>query len=744
MLGDEWFKTLSDEIQKTTIFIPLITTEWLRSTICVSECYAAELAGIEILPIFFPTSVSILSSSETESYYFFRRRNGIEVGSNLELSDAIPEILSHANDFFSSENRQFKKSLSQYSFPIDKNTSPFPGLLSYDDHDSHAAILFGRDIEIISLIDKINSNLNSSLSKFLIVRGISGVGKSSLLKAGILPRLRRIYPSHLIFRSFRPGLNIIQNFLSSIISTIRQPYFYSENRTELENSISSVQRNNNLSDMSSLKIILDQIMSLIRHHKIRGVIITIDQFEEIFSQDEAHMDTFFTFISDFLSNVTNVQFILTCGESKYIYLREVLRGKRLPYESIEIEEIPNHRLSEVISKPAKRYGFEISDKLIDRIIKDAPQENAIPLVAFTLQSLFRNSESKPSIGTDDYGNGISIPEIIDVAAEKALRGISVSEAGLPAIRELADSHDFSIVQSMVMSKLISMPGGVSEYTDLGTSPNYRFETKIQLMSSFNPDEREAIKHFCDWRLMSLKVNNDGTETVEFIHNSVLKHWRRFQAWVSSKNNLLAGANYLHAKFNLGSATNNTLTPMVFETRDLLLSRIIDEDIFVPNLPAAISSKLRGELLNRGNEVDLFFKIRETAHLMDQSQSGKNSRSSVTPYDTGITTDHSSYLYSQLRGFAKNEALYPHDDSFKDYFNDKELNLFNEFISMRNQFKRKKVPNFFLGVILIILAMVVFYFSDYSNPDEQINSDTRNNVFATPELIIGGIQSKINR
>ena len=61
-------------------------------------------------------------------------------------------------------------------------TDPFPGLRPFEFEESH--LFFGRDGQVEKLIDKL------SQPRFVAVTGTSGSGKSSLVRAGLLPALR--------------------------------------------------------------------------------------------------------------------------------------------------------------------------------------------------------------------------------------------------------------------------------------------------------------------------------------------------------------------------------------------------------------------------------------------------------------------------------------------------------------------------------------------------------------------------
>ncbi len=64
---------------------------------------------------------------------------------------------------------------------VEKPANPFPGLRPFEFHESH--LFFGRDSQSEQLIAKL------AATRFLAVVGTSGSGKSSLVRAGLLPTL---------------------------------------------------------------------------------------------------------------------------------------------------------------------------------------------------------------------------------------------------------------------------------------------------------------------------------------------------------------------------------------------------------------------------------------------------------------------------------------------------------------------------------------------------------------------------
>ena len=111
--------------------------------------------------------------------------------------------------------------LDPEAFAIDRKLRPmpFPGLASFGDDDADAALFYGRSREIAETLEELRKvRAERDLRPFVIL-GASGAGKSSLLKAGIIPRLRREAPAWLPLRAFRPGADPLLNFAEALART---------------------------------------------------------------------------------------------------------------------------------------------------------------------------------------------------------------------------------------------------------------------------------------------------------------------------------------------------------------------------------------------------------------------------------------------------------------------------------------------------------------------------------------------
>ena len=144
------------------------------------------------------------------------------------------------------------------------NRNPFPGIRPFEEHESH--LFFGRDEQI--------DYLKTSLRKYFVaVLGGSGSGKSSLVRAGLLPRLSK---EEWDIAIFKPQNIPLANLCSSL-----KGINWEMNKDDTFQDLISI----NL-DLSSNGIVETYIQSGSK----KRLLLIVDQFEELFVFKDQRID----------------------------------------------------------------------------------------------------------------------------------------------------------------------------------------------------------------------------------------------------------------------------------------------------------------------------------------------------------------------------------------------------------------------------------------------------------------------
>jgi len=225
--GHNWADALRANASSARVVICLVTPNWLASGECPSEFKAAWYMGKRIIPLFLLGNEAALSDAQnTELLRVRAEAQGIDLtpflapgGLDLSANEAAAELLKKG---LREAGALAAVGLDPNAFEINRSIrpSPFPGLSSFGDEDADAALFFGRSREIADVLETLRKMRAASEANPLVILGASGSGKSSLLKAGIIPRLRREAPAWLPLRAFRPGADPLLNFAEAITKTL--------------------------------------------------------------------------------------------------------------------------------------------------------------------------------------------------------------------------------------------------------------------------------------------------------------------------------------------------------------------------------------------------------------------------------------------------------------------------------------------------------------------------------------------
>jgi hypothetical protein len=275
---------------------------------------------------------------------------------------------------------------------------PYKGLQFFDESDT--GLFFGREQLTKGLTERLRNRLSASPPlRFLAIVGASGSGKSSVLRAGLLPALRRGSPfSGWTIHSFTPTDRPLEALATSLTQ-------------ESASVISTATLMDDLArDPRALHLIASRITS--REKKLsprsrtpEGLLMLIDQFEELFtlcrSETErgAFIDNLMTAAAEqagatFIVLALRADFYSHCAP--YTALRDALADQQ---EYIGV--MNNDELRRAMEEPAKRGDWELETGLVDLLLQDIgaesdhpPEPGALPLMSHALLETFHRRQGR--------------------------------------------------------------------------------------------------------------------------------------------------------------------------------------------------------------------------------------------------------------------------------------------------------------------------------------------------------------
>jgi hypothetical protein len=94
-------------------------------------------------------------------------------------------------------------------------------MLAFEERD--AAVYFGRDEEIRGLIERLEARRAQGGAKLIALLGSSGSGKSSLLRAGVIPRLKRAGRNWIVVAPMRPRIHPVDELARALATAGADP-----------------------------------------------------------------------------------------------------------------------------------------------------------------------------------------------------------------------------------------------------------------------------------------------------------------------------------------------------------------------------------------------------------------------------------------------------------------------------------------------------------------------------------------
>lgn len=376
--------------------------------------------------------------------------------------------------------------------------NPYRGLSAFDETD--AKFFFGREEATNQLVEAVRQK------PIVALIGPSGSGKSSVIFAGLLPRLKRDYTNGKgwgVVR-LRPGVQPFSSLAEALIPLLepeKSEMDRIEERHKLENAL------------KESRVTLHEIITPILQKNIETnrLLLIVDQFEELYTLcpdielRQSFQDTLLTGIE---ANRARKGPSLTV----LLSLRADFMGSALTHRAfadalqnadIKLGPMSREELRDAIEKPAEQQGLFFESGLVDTILKEVGDEaGKLPFLEFALTSLWERQTKRTLTHTAYETIGRVDGALANYAQEMYTK---------------LDQAEQKVVQRVLLQMV--QPG---EITD-----TRRLASRTEL----GDRNWDVARRLADARLVVTNVDSHGHETAEVAHEALIRGWQQLRKWV---------------------------------------------------------------------------------------------------------------------------------------------------------------------------------------------------------------------
>ncbi len=415
-------------------------------------------------------------------------------------------------------------------------SNPYKGLRAFQQAD--APDFFGREALTEQLLTRLKESQQAG--RFLAVVGPSGSGKSSVVKAGLLPALRRgALPGSKkwFFVEMSPGAYPLEELEIGLLRiAVNQPTGLMEQLRRDERGL-----------LRATQLVLPADGS--------ELVLVIDQFEHVFTlvdddAEAAHfLKSIFTAVTDPSSRL---RVIITLRAD--FYDRPLLHpdfGNLLRQRTEIVMPLAADELVCAIVAPAERVGVTLEPGLVAAIVADVnEQPSALPLLQYTLTELFERREGR-HLTRKAYQSIGGVGGALARRAEKVYAGLD--KAGQAATRQLflrlvtlgeGVKDTRRRISLSELPSIASGPPAIADDVDGQPEPDQSINKdgapSPAVFHSASIQARQVgvmetvIEAFGKSRLLSFDHDpSTRTPTVQVAHSALFRAWPRLSDWLDA-------------------------------------------------------------------------------------------------------------------------------------------------------------------------------------------------------------------
>lgn len=382
---------------------------------------------------------------------------------------------------------------------ISLGESPYAGLNAFQEAD--ASRFFGRFREVEAAVTRLHG------APMLAAVGPSGVGKSSFLRAGVIPALKRSGESWraMVLRPGRHPMAALANIVVPLVT---------KNSSDVSDQIAEHQKA--LQRLYQEPGYLGTVLRNRARTDNQKIAFFIDQFEELFTltPDVNERRAFTACLAGLADDAVSPLRLLLSIRSDFLAWAAEDRQfmAELSQHLFFLAPPDREGLHEAITRPAEMMGYRFeSAHMVEHMLDTlASTPGCLPLLQFAATKLWESRDSERRLVTE-----ASYRALGGVAGALATHADAVLQALPPKVQALAQTVFLQLVTSE-RTRAIASVAELCELTD-------------------KPDEVERlIAHLVEARLLVVQPGSDaGGATVEIVHESLIHTWPQLAHWLEA-------------------------------------------------------------------------------------------------------------------------------------------------------------------------------------------------------------------
>jgi dipeptidyl aminopeptidase/acylaminoacyl peptidase/energy-coupling factor transporter ATP-binding protein EcfA2 len=396
--------------------------------------------------------------------------------------------------------------------------NPFPGLRPFEAHENH--LFFGRDGQSDELLTRLRRH------RFLAVVGTSGSGKSSLVRAGLLPGLygglMTTAGSRWRIGVFRPGNQPIAN----LAETLNAPEVFGRREQVQQTFTETVLRRGAVG--------LVEVVQEARMPRHDNLLVVVDQFEELFrfkqaSPSAGRDDEAAAFVKLLLEAAkqreTPIYVVLTMRSD---YLGDCAQFRDLP-EAINdgqylIPRMTRDQRREAITGPIAVGGAKITERLVNRLLNDVGDNpDQLPILQHALMRTWnywaQHHENDAPIDLPHYEAIGGMEKALSLHADEAYYELTT-----PRRQAIAEKLFKALTEKGEDNREIRRPTLLRDACELAEAT----ETEVAaIVEIFRRPGRTLLMPPSEVKLHA------GT-LIDISHESLIRNWERLKKWVDEE------------------------------------------------------------------------------------------------------------------------------------------------------------------------------------------------------------------